>query len=202
MLVGDNVLFWKDLWLDEILTDTHPRAFSYARNEDCSVKDFLTINSLEEQFYLPLSSQALEEVQDMQGLMAQITFDNSQNAKDVWSYTWGSREFSAKKYYNFYFRDMRAHKTYQWLWKSKVTTKIKVFGWLVLSDRLNTRNMLKRRHYNIGTNLSCLLYGQKEEDIDHMILTCPFSRSCWATFGLDPGPQANRLSWMEQAKIS
>ena len=136
----------------------------------------------------------------MQGLMAQITFDNSQNAKDVWSYTWGSREFSAKKYYSFYFRDMRAHKSYQWLWKSKVTTKIKVFGWLVLSDRLNTRNMLKRRHYNVGTNLNCLLCGQKEEDIDHMILTCPFSMNCWSTFGLDPGCQATRPSWLEQAK--
>ena len=97
---------------------------------------------------------------------------------------------------------MKAHKTYHWLWKSKANAKLKVFGWLMLSDRLNTRNMLKRRHFNIGTNLNCLLCGQKEEDIDHMILTCPFSRNCWATFGLDPGDQATRLSWLEQAKIN
>jgi hypothetical protein len=30
------------------------------------------------------------------------------------------------------------------LWKSKCTPRVKFFGWLVLVDRLNIRNMLKR----------------------------------------------------------
>uniref|UniRef100_A0A453SKH0 Reverse transcriptase zinc-binding domain-containing protein n=1 Tax=Aegilops tauschii subsp. strangulata TaxID=200361 RepID=A0A453SKH0_AEGTS len=47
-------------------------------------------------------------------------------------------------------------------------------------DRLNTRNMLKRRHYNIGEVFDCLLCGQDvEETVDHMILTCPFSKAYW-----------------------
>ena len=100
---------WKDLWLEEIISNTHPRAFSYVRNEDCSVKDFLTINSLDEAFFLPLSTQALEEVQHMQSLVTHITLDNSQNTKDVWTYPWRGRDFSASKYYKFCFRDMKAH---------------------------------------------------------------------------------------------
>lgn len=51
------------------------------------------------------------------------------------------------------------HDAFKWLWKTVCTPKIKVFGWLLLSDRLNTHNMLKRRHYNIGSNLDCLLCG-------------------------------------------
>ena len=86
MRCGENVLMWKDMWLEEVLSDTHPRAFSFVRNEDCSVKDFLTINSLGEAFFLPLSTHALEEVQDMQSLVTYITLDNSQNTKDVWTY--------------------------------------------------------------------------------------------------------------------
>ena len=86
MRCGDNVLLWKDLWLEEVLSDTHPRAFSYVRNKDCLVKDFVTINSLDEAFILPLSTQALEELQDMQNFVTHITLDNSQNAKDIWTY--------------------------------------------------------------------------------------------------------------------
>ena len=31
---GATTLFWKDMWLDEILAETHPWAFSFAKDED------------------------------------------------------------------------------------------------------------------------------------------------------------------------
>ena len=63
--------------------------------------------------------------------------------------------------------------------------RIKVFGWLLIHDRLNTRNMLKRRHFNIGDDHTCLLCGlQVEETVDHMIFSCPFSQSCWARLNI------------------
>ena len=45
---------------------SHPRAFSFALNEDISVKDFLGSTSLHETFHLPLSVQAHDEVRDLQ----------------------------------------------------------------------------------------------------------------------------------------
>ena len=56
---------WKDLWLDEVLTESHPRAFSYTKNEDISVRDFLGSTSLNETFHLPLSMQAYNELRDI-----------------------------------------------------------------------------------------------------------------------------------------
>ncbi|XP_037418890.1 uncharacterized protein LOC119283440 [Triticum dicoccoides] len=197
---GDKVLMWKDLWLEDILSDSHPRAFSFARNEDISVQQFLTITSLDEAFHLPLSMQARDEVRNIQHLVAHVTLDNGHNIKDVWSYIWGTTEYAARRFYKFCFRNVKAHKTYHWLWKSKVTVKIKVFGWLLLSDRLNTRDMLKRRHYNVGDDLSCLLCGHAQEDVDHMILNCPFSKHCWSRLGMNPEQHTTRLPWLETAK--
>ncbi|XP_073359822.1 uncharacterized protein [Aegilops tauschii subsp. strangulata] len=45
----------KDLWADRLLQESHPRAFSYAINDDVSVCDFLGITSLGLAFHLPLS---------------------------------------------------------------------------------------------------------------------------------------------------
>ena len=72
--------------------------------------------------------------------------------------------------------------------------KIKVFGWLLLQDRLNTRDMLRRRHYNIGDDFACLLCGQEVETLDHMIFTCHFSKMCWDKIHIDWGDFHDRLS--------
>ena len=140
---GCTTLLWKDLWMDDILASSHPRAFSYTKNEDISVQALLTADTLGETFHLPFSAQAHAELMDLQQLLTLITLDHG---KDKWTCIWGKGDYTASQYYSYYFREIRAHQTYKWLWKSKVTMKIKVCGWLLLSDRLNTRNMLKRRH--------------------------------------------------------
>ena len=73
---GDNVLMWKDLWLEETLADSQPRAFSFAKNEDVSVQNCLRVSSLDEAFHLPLSIEAHAEVRDIQRLVAHIVLDN------------------------------------------------------------------------------------------------------------------------------
>ena len=79
--------------------------------------------------------------------------------------------------------------------------KIKVFGWLLLSDRLNTRNMLKRRHYNIGNNHDCILCGQHiEETLEHLLFDCNISTQCWSTLGIVWQQRGTRLSKVSLAK--
>jgi len=72
--------------------------------------------------------------------------------------------------------------------------KLKVFAWLLFHDRLNTRNMLKRRHYNIGDDHNCLLCVLNvEETVEHMIFTCSFSKSCWDKLAIHREPFPGRL---------
>uniref|UniRef100_A0A453EW12 Reverse transcriptase zinc-binding domain-containing protein n=1 Tax=Aegilops tauschii subsp. strangulata TaxID=200361 RepID=A0A453EW12_AEGTS len=69
------------------------------------------------------------------------------------------------------------------------------------SDRLNTRNMLKRRHYNIGSNLDCLLCGlHVEETVEHLFFHCTFSKECWWRLNICWATVGNRLDLVEQLK--
>ena len=79
--------------------------------------------------------------------------------------------------------------------------KIKVFGWLLLSNRLNTTNMLKWQHYNIGDVHDCFLCGLPiEETLEHLFFECHFSSHCWSHLGLS-WPQGNtRLTNISKAK--
>ncbi|XP_073363407.1 uncharacterized protein [Aegilops tauschii subsp. strangulata] len=138
---GDTALFWKDMWNNSIYTTSFPRAFSFAANEDISVQQFLATMDLAATFRLPLSMQAQDELRQIQREVSHFTLDGS---KDQWICTWGAQIFKTSAYYTFVFRDVQAHEGFRWLWKAKSIPKIKVFGWFLLSDRLNTCNMLNR----------------------------------------------------------
>lgn len=53
-------------------------------------------------------------------------------------------------------------------------------------DHLNTRNMLKRRHYRIANDdYGCILCATSpEETLVHLFFHCPFSKDCWRTLGV------------------
>lgn len=198
-MCGSTALFWKDLWLQETIELSHPRAFSFTLNEDASVKEFLEITSLAEAFHLPLSPQAHAEVRDLQAVTTHLRPVSA--TSDVWHYVWGKAHYNSADYYRFFFRDVQAHQVFSWLWKSKCVMKMKVFGWLLLNDRLNTRNMLLRRHYNIGDDHDCLLCGLPiEETVDHMIFTCTFSRQCWSKLNIDWPMISCRLQLIQTVK--
>ena len=96
---------------------------------------------------------------------------------------------------------MVAHVAFKWLWKTKCIPKIKVFCWFLLSDRLNTRKMLKRRHYNIGNNFDCLLCGQHiEETVEHLFFHCTFSKECWGLLRMSWATHGDRLQLVENLK--
>jgi hypothetical protein len=201
ILIGDGstALFWKDNWKDGIHSEMYPRAFSYARNEDVSIQDFLTASRLSDNFYLPLSPQALEETRNLQNDVTRI--EMATNGNDKWTYAWGSDIYSSKSFYQYCFRELQPHITFSWLWKTKCVPKMKFFCWLILSDRLNTRNMLRRRHYILNSGYNCLLcISPPEETIEHLFFHCQFSTECWSTLNLFWQQTGDRCHIIEQGR--
>lgn len=98
---------------------------------------------------------------------------------DYWSYIWRNGRYSLGKFYKFLSQGFYVPQTFKWIWKSKCVMKHKVFIWLLIIDRLNTRSMLRRYIYN-GTDIQCVLCNQNaEETAMHLFFECPFSRTCW-----------------------
>ena len=118
VVAGDTILFWKDEWNDTLLEEAFPRAFSFARDQDMSVKKLLSSTSLRNIFHLPLSIEARLEVTKMQLATAVVA---STEGIDTWSCVWGGSEFKASKFYEHCFRNMQVDEAFCWIWKSKCT---------------------------------------------------------------------------------
>ena len=123
---------------------------------------------------------------------------------DAWRLIWGSEKFASSKFYLHCFRDMVADVAFKWIWQSKCTNKWKVFGWLLLADRLNTRGLLKRKHMKLrDDDYTCLLCRRPpEETVEHLFFQCEFSRACWEKLGITWPSQGNRLQLLHATKSS
>jgi len=181
---GTTVLFWLDVWNDLFLQEKLPRLFTLAKNQKISVADFFATTNLASHFHLPLSEQAYEEYQELQEIIQSIQI--RQEDKDQWQYIWGSTKYTAKNYYKYLHKEIQPPKPFLWIWNSKCCNKLRVFSWLLLMDRLNIRNMLKKKRYKLeGNNYNCVLCpAQREETAFHLFFSCPFALECWQSIGI------------------
>lgn len=144
---------------------------------------YVSQKDLSQLFVLPLTEQAFQEYLLMSSSdhLSQLNDD-----RDLWTDVWGNGIFSSQKIYAMNFMHIQVPNSINWIWKSKCAMKIKVFGWLLLIDRLNTYDMLDRRHcapHNAA--LTCVLCSANARETTlHLFFQCPFSSQCWAQFGL------------------
>jgi hypothetical protein len=99
-------------------------------------------------FNTPLSIQAHQHFQDLDDL---IQSRESMEGNDLWKYTWGNSMFSTSKASKTLIGVRSTHPIYHWIWKSKCQLKHKVFLWLLLQDRLSTRDLMRRRNMELDS---------------------------------------------------
>ena len=76
------------------------------------------------------------------------------------------------------------HPVFNWIWASPCQPKHKVFFWLLLKDRLSTRNILRRKHMAIDSYNCVLCSHSIEETSEHLFLSCYFAKQC-SLLGID-----------------
>jgi hypothetical protein len=71
-------------------------------------------------------------------------------------------------------------KALQLLWLNDVPSKVSIFGWRLLLSRLPTRMALARKNIIVNLHeLSCIFYGEEQEELSHLLFNCPFSQELW-----------------------
>ena len=66
------------------------------------------------------------------------------------------------------------------IWKMSIPIKVKVFIWLLISDKLSVQtNLRKRRPYYYLSPGWCVMCKKDNESLDHLFLTCNFSLRLW-----------------------
>jgi hypothetical protein len=181
---GTTFLLWKDIWNGHLLCQDFPRLFTFVRDQNISLAKYLQNQDVFDNFHTPLSTEAFNELQSFNDLIQAAT-ENLQG-KDVWTYIWGNNIFSSKRIYMRNFSFLAPPKPFDWLWKSKCCKKIKVFIWLVFRDRINSRNLLKRRNYKVDNDdYNCVLCDTMiEETTYHLLFQCEFSKHCWESLNI------------------
>jgi hypothetical protein len=176
---GDTTLLWQDVWNGHHLKSELPRIYSYARNRKISVALFCSTSDVHQHFHTPISSQAAQELITLYQIVSQAQVNNQ--GRDKWTYIWGSERYTPSKFYNLCFASIQVPQPFKWIWRTKVSKKIKFFIWLLFRDKINSRNLLKRKHFKIeGDDYSCVLYNLNIEELSyHLIFQCPFSSECW-----------------------
>jgi hypothetical protein len=175
------VFFWKDFWTDGVaLCDRFPRLFSFSLNSDYTVAELALSPDLGSCFALPLSLEAHIELGQVQQLLAEV--DISENSVDTRSFVWGTDQYTSAKFYHFLFAAVPTDMAIRAIWKSKSLPKLKVFIWLLFRDRLNTYDVMLRRHWHLESGSACVLCDTSSlESRDHLFFDCTYAKDCWDT---------------------
>ena len=183
---GNTFMFWEDAWAlgdsTQPLALRYPRLFSYVLDRKMSAAEVYGHPDMLSLFYLPLSEQAFEEFQELSAKMelGPLSLEN-----DRWIYSWGT-QFSAAQYYKHVHQHQDTLPMFKWIWSSSCMLKFKFFAWLLLSDRLNTKDLLQRRHWQVTEDYSCVLCVRNlHEDRMHLFFECQFSQRVWSYLQID-----------------
>jgi hypothetical protein len=200
---GNTFLFWLDKWnVDGSTTplkDRFSRLYSFVLDDQLSATQVFEVHDMSTMFYLPLSTAVFEELNLLQGLMAShMIYDQ----KDEWTYTWGTH-YKASKFYAHIHSHILVPKVYHWVWKSSCQMTTKVFAWLILRDRLNTRDMLQRRHWRVTYETTCVLCPlHAHEDRVHLFFECNFSQRIWSYLQISWDSSDDLQTIMDSARRS
>jgi hypothetical protein len=184
---GRTVLLWHNLWTNSIRSSQSPKLFSFTTSKYFIVAQTSSLNNLHEIFQTPLFTEAYQQYMVLSSDLHEF---HLMQDRDIWSYIWGSSTFSIQKAYQSLSGTIPTHPALKLLWKNKCQPKHRVFFWLLLQNKLNTRDRLRSRHMHLDSYNceNCIL--QINETAYHLFLKCNFARACWSLIGLVP-PQIN-----------
>jgi hypothetical protein len=183
---GSTVLLWKDQWNGLRPAEGYPELFSFAKNGFVTFKAAISRNNLLQNFNLPLSDEAYHQfIVFQQSITGRLAIEGY----DQWKYSWGNLIYSTSKANKHIKGGNLAHPVYLWIWRCKCQMKHKVFFWLLLKDRLSTRDLLRRKDMNLDSFTCDLCILQRLESGAHLFLRCNFARACWNSLGSFLSPQ-------------
>jgi len=167
-MMESHAFLWEDLWDNDILLHKFPELFSFAKKKQ------IVFASL---FHLPLTQQAHAQLIELQSVLERVSLNDS---SDRWSYIWNTDRFLVRRAYKHMSGHLMLHPVYKWLCNCSCQNKHRVFFWLLIKDRLSTRELLKRKNMTLQDYNCILCNGSAEESLVHLFLDCPFAVQCWA----------------------
>ena len=173
---GNTICFWQDNWGHNILQHKYPELHSFCHKADLTVHEFLQMDNPMEHFHTPLSLPALHQFQELQYILQNTQLSDSH---DSWNYSWGSAFSSIKLYKCLTESDHNPPVIFRKIWKNAAILRYKIFLWLILHDRVNSRGLLKWKSFHLPSYDCETCHLRTEESTLHLFWDCDFAHDCW-----------------------
>lgn len=174
------MIFWEDAWNGRSLQLTYPHVYSFVKKPKLTLPDF-TSEPLYSHFHLPLTAEAYQQYMAIEGILNNLQLNNM---NDIWRHMGQSGQYSCSTVYKHLSGHSPTNPAFRWLWNSSCQPKHKVFFWLFMHDRVNTRGLLQRKNMVLDSYTCELCILQKIEILCHLFVKCNFTRQCWESIGI------------------
>jgi hypothetical protein len=188
---GADFCFWKEKWIGTMpLCESFPDLFDKSSQQEYTISDMGVWDSNEWSWNFDWRS-VLSETENASAHELLLLLDHFRPRRDM-----GDRRkwiphaagmFSVNSAYVSLLNrlemeaiDSNTLLALKKLWKTNIPSKVAVFGWRLLLDKLPTKGALF--HKGIITNhfeSSCVFYSVEEEDIHHVFLNCYMIKQVW-----------------------
>jgi hypothetical protein len=189
---GKNIGFWKFQWYgNQPFSELFPELFAKEAFKEVVISERMQGNGSERvwtwNWLHNLSYSETHQLEALQELLVVVAINPS--CDDRWRWKSGTLNlFSVRSAYSLLIElqpvvEIEANKltAINKLWRIDVPSKVLVFGWRFLLDKLPTRSALNHRGILLNTiDLSCAFCSLNIEDSGHLFFSCNFSRGIWA----------------------
>jgi hypothetical protein len=191
---GKTTLPWHDHWDGLRKSVRFPELWSFASLRDITINQ-ARLASPNEMFHTPLSVEVFEQLLALQDILTNLQLHDH---NDKWRCIASSNLFSSQKAYSHLIGNQPTHPLFSWLWKSKCQPKHKVFFWLLLKNRLNTRSFLRRRSMPLDsfTCDNCILH--MEETVIHLFFQMQFCSEMLVIIGHPPAANNGSSAYLDE----
>lgn len=205
---GADTLFWIDRWINgRCIADLAPRllaAVPKRRMQRRTVQEALTDRTWISDIQGALTVGVIVEYLQLWDLLYGLELQPDVDDKHIWRAS-ASGQYSAKSAYECLFYGATKFGPYERIWRSWAPAKCRFFLWLVAHNRCWTADRLAR--HGLPHLEKCVLCDQEDENIDHILVSCVFSRQFWfhilrqvGLHSLAPQPTESSFdAWWERA---
>jgi hypothetical protein len=182
---GNDTLFWHDTWVRDFpLRTTFPRLYDLALNKECSVvearRDFGAVGGWERVWRRRLFAWEEEGARECSILLNNTVLQ--ENVHDTWRWLLDPiHGYSVKGAYHFLTTTGQPldRTLVDDVWQKHIPSKVSVFVWRLLRNRLPTKDNLVQRQVIQNSDTACITGCGGLETATHLFLHCNIFSSLW-----------------------
>jgi hypothetical protein len=189
---GKEIGFWKEKWIGmATLRDMYPALYNKSTRQNGTISELGYVGNNGWNWNLVWTDilSAMEEAfaHDLINLLAQVRLPSALADRRRWIPS-NVGVFTVKSVYEWLLYlsvvdplDDDTTASLKKLWKNNVPSKVSIFGWRLLLEKLPTREALIHRGVlNINVDRCCVMCLNMDETLEHVFLNCQVTVAVWS----------------------